>query len=375
VTSEIIIVGAGIAGASAAYELAATHRVVVLEREDQPGYHTTGRSAALYTENYGNTAIRALTSASRAFFENPPQGFTAHPLLSPRPVLGIATKDQRSACDEALKIANAAKAGVVVEISKAEAVNRLPILNADYVDRCIYEPDAMDMDVHAIHQGFLRGLKSRGGKVVTNAELTSLERRNGTWHLATTAGEFAAPVVVNAAGAWADEVGKMAHAGQIGLVPMRRTVLTFDLPAGMDPAYWAMLHDVDEDFYTKPEAGRMLASPADETPSPPCDAQPEEIDIAMAIDRVQAAITVPITRIVRKWAGLRSFVPDRTMVAGESSTAPGFFWLAGQGGYGIQTSPSMGRAIAARVRGEDLPADLRARGLTPATLGPARLGA
>jgi D-arginine dehydrogenase len=364
VTSEIIIVGAGIAGASAAYELAATHRVVMLEREDQPGYHTTGRSAALYTENYGNTAIRALTSASRAFFENPPQGFTAHPLLSPRPVLGIATKDQRSACDEALKIANAAKAGVVVEISKAEAVNRLPILNADYVDRCIYEPDAMDMDVHAIHQGFLRGLKSRGGKVVTNAELTSLERRNGTWHLATTAGEFAAPVVVN-----------MAHAGQIGLVPMRRTVLTFDLPAGMDPAHWAMLHDVDEDFYTKPEAGRMLASPADETPSPPCDAQPEEIDIAMAIDRVQAAITVPITRIVRKWAGLRSFVPDRTMVAGESSTAPGFFWLAGQGGYGIQTSPSMGRAIAARVRGEDLPADLRARGLTPATLGPARLGA
>jgi D-arginine dehydrogenase len=167
----------------------------------------------------------------------------------------------------------------------------------------------------------------------------------------------------------------MAGAGRVGLVPMRRTALTFDLPAGMDPAPWAMLHDVDEEFYAKPEAGRMLASPADETPSPPCDAQPEELDIALCIDRLQAAITVPITRIVRKWAGLRSFVPDRTMVAGESSTAPGFFWLAGQGGYGIQTSPSMGRAIAARVRGEDLPADLRSRGLTAAMLGPARLGA
>jgi D-arginine dehydrogenase len=232
----------------------------------------------------------------------------------------------------------------------------------------------MDMDVHAIHQGFLRGLKARGGTVVTNAELQALERRGGVWHLTTRAGEYSAPIVINAAGAWADEIGRMAGTGLIGLVPKRRTALTFDLPAGLNPASWPSLHDVDELFYAKPEAGRLLASPADETPSPPCDAQPEEIDIVTVIDRLEAVITIKITRIARKWAGLRSFVDDRTMVAGEAGTAKGFFWLAGQGGYGIQTSPSMGRAIAALVRGQDLPADLLRRGLTSATLSPSRMG-
>ncbi len=193
--------------------------------------------------------------------------------------------------------------------------------------------------------------------------------------MTTTAGEFTAPIVINAAGAWADEIGHLAGAGAIGLEPKRRTALTFDLPAGLNPAPWPALHDVDELYYAKPEAGRLLASPADETPSPPCDAQPEEIDIATVIDRLEQVITIKISRIVRKWAGLRSFVADRTMVAGAASSTPGFFWLAGQGGYGIQTSPSMGRAIAALVRGQDLPADLLRRGLTSATLSPARLGA
>lgn len=374
-TIDVIIIGAGIAGASAGYELATTHRVVVLEREEHPGYHTTGRSAALYTENYGNAAIRALTGASRDFFENPPQGFTEHPVLSPRGVLGVATAAQSVSFDEGLKLANAATPGVVVEVDRAEALKRFPILNVDIIDRAMYEPDAMDMDVHAIHQGFLRGLKARGGTVITSAEVRSLARRNGAWRLTTTAGEFMAPIVINAAGAWADEIGRLAGAGAIGLEPKRRTALTFDLPAGLNPAPWPALNDVDELFYTKPEAGRLLASPADETPSPPCDAQPEEIDIATVIDRLETVITVKISRIVRKWAGLRSFVADRTMVAGEASNSPGFFWLAGQGGYGIQTSPSMGRAIAALVRGQDLPADLLRRGLTSATLSPARLGA
>lgn len=375
VTIDVIIIGAGIAGASAGYELAPTHRVVVLEREEHPGYHTTGRSAALYTENYGNEAIRALTSASRDFFENPPQGFTAHPLLSPRGVLGIATAAQSASFDEGLKLANAVTPGVVVEVDRATALKHFPILNAGIIDRAMYEPDAMDMDVHAIHQGFLRGLKARGGTVVTNVDVQALERRGGAWHLTTSAGDYSAPIVINAAGAWADEIGRLAGSGPIGLVPKRRTALTFDLPTGLNPAPWPSLHDVDELFYAKPEAGRLLASPADETPSPPCDAQPEEIDIATVIDRLEAVITVKISRIARKWAGLRSFVADRTMVAGEAGNAKGFFWLAGQGGYGIQTSPSMGRAIAALVRGDDLPGDLLRRGLTSATLSPARLGA
>jgi D-arginine dehydrogenase len=370
---DVAIIGAGIAGASAAYQLAATHRAVLIEREDQPGYHTTGRSAALYSETYGNAAIRALTTASRALLESPPAEFSAQGFLSPRGVVYVAPRDLRDAVDALLK--EVARPKQLYEIDRDTALKHVPVIDPDNLDRALYEPEAMDIDVHALHQAFLRGFRARGGTLVTDAEVSAIAHSGGSWRATTRQGVYAAPALVNAAGAWCDEIGRMAGAAPIGLVPKRRTAFMFDPPAALDTTHWPLLIDVAEQFYVKPDAGRLLGSPADETPSPPCDAQPEELDIAIAIDRIQSATTMRIDRIGRKWAGLRSFVADKTPVVGEARRAPGFFWLAGQGGYGIQTCGAMGRFAAAIVRGAALDADLIDLGLTPETLAPGRLGA
>lgn len=370
---DVAIIGAGIAGASAAYHLAQTHRTVLIEREDQPGYHTTGRSAALYTETYGNAPIRALTTASRALLETPPAEFAAQGFLSPRGVVYVAPRELRDAVDALLR--EISRPELMHEIDRQSALKRVPAINPDYLDRALYEPDAMDIDVHGLHQAFLRGFRAHGGVLVTDGEVTVLERKGAAWLVTTRQGRFAAQAVVNAAGAWCDEIGHMAGAAPIGLVPKRRTAFMFDPPPGLESKDWPLLIDVQEQFYIKPDAGRLLGSPADETPSPPCDAQPEELDIAMAIDRIQTATTMRIDRIGRKWAGLRSFVADKTPVVGEARDAPGFFWLAGQGGYGIQTCGAMGRFAAAIVRRAGLDADLIDLGLTPETLGPGRLAA
>ena len=366
-----IVIGAGIAGASAAYELASDSRVIVLERESQPGYHTTGRSAALYTETYGNRAIRALTSGSRAFFEAPPAGFSDHPLLSPRGTLLIGLADQEGslamALDEGQRTVDA-----VSMIGAAEVMRRIPFLKPGYAAAAVWEPEARDMDVHAIHQGFLRGFRARGGKVICDAEVLSLTR-SGDWKIETRAGTFSAPVVINAAGAWADVVAHMAGAKAIGLVPKRRTAFTFDVPAGTALEKVPAVIDVDETWYIKPESGRLLGSPADETPSEPCDAQPEELDLAIAVDRIEQALSFGVGRLHSKWAGLRSFVADKTMVVGYTRSCDGFFWLAGQGGYGIQTSPAMARIAADLARDKPFPKDLEDRGLAPLDLSPDRL--
>jgi D-arginine dehydrogenase len=367
-----LIVGAGLAGPSAGYELAARSRVILLEREAQPGYHSTGRSAAMFIESYGNVPVRAITAASRAFFESPPAGFTESPLLSPRGVLYIARKDQRAELER--NFAELSREGPHIKrVGRDKALEMFPLLNPAYVEDSFIDADAMDMDVHAIHQGFLKGLRARGGRVVTGAELVRAERRGGAWRVTTSAGEFAAPVLVNAAGAWADQVAKIAGARAVGLVPKRRTAFIFDAPAGAKVDPWPLIADAGEKFYFKPEAGKLLGSPADETPVEPQDIQPEELDLAIAADRIEAAITFKIARIQRRWAGLRSFVPDKTMVVGFAPDAEGFFWLAGQGGYGIQTAPAMGRIAAALARGEALPEDVAKRGVTAAHLAPQRL--
>jgi D-arginine dehydrogenase len=368
---DVLIIGAGIAGASAGYELAKDVRVIVLERESQPGYHTTGRSAALYTETYGNRSIRAVTSASRSFFENPPPGFSEHPLLSPRGTLLVGRADQEASLTMALDEAQRTVDGVSM-IGANELHAKVPFLKPGYATGAVWEPDARDMDVHAIHHGFLRGLKARGGRVVTDAEVMGLSA-NGDWTVETRAGTFKAPVVINAAGAWADVIARMAGTKPVGLVPKRRTAFTFDVPAGvhLDPV--PAVIDVDETWYIKPEAGRLLGSPADETPSEPCDAQPEELDLAIAVDRIEQALAFGIGRFHSKWAGLRSFVADKSMVCGFARKTPGFFWLAGQGGYGIQTSPGMGRIAAALAQGKPFPADIADRGTGPVDLSPDRL--
>ncbi len=368
---DFLIVGAGMAGASAGYELAHRGSVILLERESQPGYHTTGRSAAMFIESYGNATVRAITSASRAFFVGPPEGFSEAALLSPRGVLLLARKDQMAALEH--EYAEVSRdAPNLRQLDKKETLALFPLVNPDYVEAGLLDPDAMDMDVHAIHQGFLRGLRARGGELVTSAEVTSAERKGGRWHVRTPAGDFAAPVLVNAAGAWADVLAARAGAKPVGLVPKRRTAFIFDAPPGSRLDGCPLAADVEEQFYFKPEAGKLLGSPADETPVEPQDVQPEELDIAIAADRIEKAVTFKIARISRRWAGLRSFVADKTLVAGFAPDAEGFFWLAGQGGYGIQTSPAMGRITAALASGASLPPDVAARGVTEAQLGPAR---
>ena len=375
--ADFLVIGAGMAGASAAYELASHGSVIVLERESQPGYHSTGRSAALYTQTYGHPVVRALTVASWDFYTRPPEGFSDHPLLTPRGVLLIGRADQTAALDRDFAEGRRLTPSVQ-RLDREQALARAPFLREDYVAGAVWEPDAMDLDVHAIHTGYLRGLKARGGRVVTDAGVQAVERRDGLWIATTPAGTFAAPVLVNAAGAWADVLAGMAGVRPVGLVPKRRTAVTFD-PVFAEPAHaaglndWPMVIDVDEQFYVKPDAGRLLLSPADETPVEPCDVQPEEMDIAIAIDRMEQAARFTVRRVAHKWAGLRSFVADKVMVVGYDDGAEGFFWLAGQGGYGIQTAPAMGRTAAALATGGDLPAEVAALGVRPGDLAPSRL--
>jgi D-arginine dehydrogenase len=371
-SADVLVIGAGMAGASLAYELSPHARVIVLEREDQPGYHTTGRSAALYSETYGNATMRMLTRAGRRFFTTPPTGFAQAPLLTPRGTLLVGTPAQR----EALQRVHDDSAGEVgsLQLWSAEQVNhKVPVFGGLPLAGGVWEPEAMDIDVHALHQGYLRGLRARGGQVVCHAEVQALSCTQGQWTVQTRAGEFSAPLVVNAAGAWADELGAMAGSQSIGLQPLRRTAITFDAPAALDTAAWPAVIDVDEQFYFKPEAGRLLASPADETPSPPCDAQPDEYDIAVLVDRIETATTLRVPRIHSRWAGLRSFVADRTLVAGFDAQRSGFFWLAGQGGYGIQTASGASRAAAALVLARPLPSELQDLGLVAEHLSPLRL--
>ena len=366
------LIGAGMAGASAGYFLAEHGPLLLLEREDMPGYHTTGRSAAIYSETYGNATIRALTSGGRDFFTAPPQGFTEVPLLTPRGALFIGRSDQQDALERTAR-EGAELVPSVRRIEAAEACALVPVLRQDYVAGAVLEPDATDMDVNAIHQGFLRGLRARGGEIVTRAAVERLERAQGLWRIATSAGEFTADVLINAAGAWGDELAGLASAAPVGLVPKRRTAITLPAPDGAgDLDAWPLTIDVDEQFYFKPEAGHLLASPADETPMPPCDVQPEELDIAILVDRLQQATSLNVPRIERRWAGLRSFVADKSPVVGFDPACEGFFWLVGQGGYGIQTAPSMGRVAAALAREQEVPTDLRQWGVAASALSPAR---
>lgn len=369
--ADAIVVGAGIAGASAAYELSTTHRVLLLEREAQPGLHATGRSAAIFSEIYGNAIVRGLSRASRKFLFAPPAGFAEAPLVSPRATLFVAPPEQVAALRAMREDADVAAS--TEPMSAAEALARVPILAPERVVEALYEPGASDIDVNGLHQGFLRGFKARGGALVCDVRVDAIDAKGGIWRVIAGDAVYEAKVLVNAAGAWVDEVANLAGAAAIGIEPKRRTVVLIDAPKEHDIRAWPLTIDADETFYFKPDAGRILVTPADETPSPPCDAQAEELDVALAIDRFESMTTMRVRRVVHKWAGLRSFAADRTPVAGFEVAKPGFFWLAGQGGYGMQTSSAMARVAAALIRGEDVPADIRAEGVTAEALAPARL--
>jgi len=369
--ADVIVIGAGIAGASVAYELSTTHRVLLLEREPQPGLHSTGRSAAIFSEIYGNAVIRGLSRATRDFLFAPPPGFAEASLVSARGSLFVAPPEQVAAL-RAMRDDPDVAAGTEV-VGPDEAVRRVSILRREKVAEALYAPGDTDIDVNALHQGFLRGLKARGGELICNVQIAGLEKKSDNWRAIAGDTIYEAPVIVNAAGAWADTVGELAGVKPLGIQPRRRTVVLLDPPAGVDIRNWPLTIDAVETFYFKPDAGRILLTPADETPTPPCDAQPEEMDIALAIDRFENMTTMSVRRVVHKWAGLRSFAPDRSPVVGFDPGASGFFWLAGQGGYGMQTSSAMARSAAALIRGEDLPADIKAQNVSAAALSPTRL--
>jgi D-arginine dehydrogenase len=316
--------------------------------------------------------VRALTAASRGLFDRPPPGFGDTPLLAPRGLLYLALPGQEAALDAALDAAQAAGLGLR-RISPKTACARVPLLRPEMVVGAAEENEARDIDVAALHQGYLRGLGARGGRLVTGAKVEALERRDGLWQAATPLGRFAAPLLVNAAGAWADEVAGLAGLAPLGLTPKRRTAMLIAGPPEGSAA-WPLIADIGETWYCRPEAGgKLLLSPADATPCPPCDARPEELDIALAVDRFERVMTLPVRRIEHSWAGLRSFAPDGSLIIGPDPRVEGFFWQAGQGGYGIQTAPAAARLGAALLTDAAFPGDIAAAGLETRTVDPARL--
>lgn len=371
---DFLIIGSGIAGASLACELAPHGSVLVCEQEDRHGYHTTGRSAAIYIESYGAAPLRRLTAASRAFFDNPPEGFCDYRLLSPRGCMNIASEAQRPAL-ETLK-AEISATGSAFDTLDGDAARALvPILKPEAVVEAVYEPNAADIDVGALHQGFLKLARARGAELRLDAAVEALERQSRGWRVRLASGEvIAARIVVNAAGAWADRIARLAGARPLGMTPMRRTIILLDPPPGAEIAAWPAVIDADEEYYFKPEAGMILASPADETPSEPLDAAPDELDIAICVDRLQHVAELPVRRVARSWAGLRTFAPDRVPVFGYAPRTEGFFWFAGQGGYGMQIAPAAARLGAALALGRAVPADILDRGLVAEDVSPARFG-
>lgn len=370
-TSDVIVIGAGIAGASAAYHLAPTASVVILEAEHAPGYHTTGRSAALFVPpGAPRSVVGALVNGSEAFLTSPPDGFADRALLSPLGALMVAGPGEDA---ELAAIIEGGARGQ--RLDQAETLGLCPALRPETVAAGLFDSGVLEIDVDRLLQGYLRATTLSGGRLVTSARVNALARRHGLWTADTPAGRFAAPVVVNAAGAWADTIAGMAGVATIGLAPKRRTVINFDAPATLGCAAFPIVGDVGDSYYFRPEAGGLMASLADETPSPPCDAQSEELDMAMIVDRIQRATIFDIPRITHSRAGLRSFVADRVPAVGMAPDADGFLWLAGQGGFGIETLPAMGRIAAALARGDAFPGDAGLAGVSAGDLDPARLGA
>ncbi len=372
--ADFLIIGGGIAGASVAYWLSPHGRVILLERESQPGYHSTGRSAAMFMESYGTPQVCALTRASRAFFENPPAGFADSPVLSARGAMMVATQGQDTLLANYWESARTLSPNARLLDARA-ACALVPVLRADRVLGAVHEPDALAMDVDVLHQGYLRGIRRSGGTVVCNAEVTALQRSAQGWQLRAGGIDYAAPVVLNAAGAWADVVASLAGVRPIGLQPKRRSAFIFAPPQGVSSNDWPLTIGIDEDWYFKPDAGMLLGSPANADPVPPQDVQAEELDIALAIDRIESMTSLSIRRPSRTWAGLRSFVADGDLVGGFDADASGFFWVAAQGGYGIQTSAAMGEACAALARGLPIPERIASFGLSAAMLAAQRLAA
>lgn len=373
VQADVLIIGGGIAGISLASALSGYCRVVVVDMEGHAGYHATGRSAASYFESYGNAAVRALTRASKSFFIRPPDGFTEQPLARMRPTMVIARDDQCATMDAYL--ADDDVAANVSEISTQAAQRFVPILQPESCRRATLEQSCMDLDVNQLLQSFLRKAKGSGASLMLKEEVQRIERHCGDWLVSTRSMTWQASIVVNAAGAWADEVAVRAGVRPIGIRPLRRSACIVPSPANHVIDDWPLTMNVAEEFYFKPDAGALLLSSADEEPSAPCDAAPEEMEIATAIDRVQQATALTVSRVISRWAGLRSFTSDKTPAIGFADDAENFFWLAGQGGYGVQSSPAASELAASLILDKPLPEWLARAGVIPGVVSPSRFAA
>ncbi|CAN7368937.1 FAD-binding oxidoreductase [Bosea sp. LjRoot90] len=370
---DVIIVGGGIAGASAAYVLSRHGSVALIEREEHAGYHSSGRSAAQFTVGITAPTMRRMAQASRAFLEAPPAGFCAHPIMTPRGCLTVADTGQEAALDrlEERILSVGARAE---RLDSPAALGLFPALRAEKVHGGVYEPDAMDIDVDVLLQGYLRGARANGATIALKAVVDTIRRDAAGWTVAWPGGEVQAPLLVNATGAWADEIARLAGIAPLGIVPKRRTAFTFALQPDHDSRAWPHVSNVDYRWYVKPEPGCLMGSLADATPVEPGDAYADDFDVAQAIDNIEQDTSFRIGRPLSQWAGLRSFVADANPVAGMRPAEPGFFWLVGQGGCGILTSPAMAEATAALLAGRELPANLTELGITAADLSPARAG-
>jgi D-arginine dehydrogenase len=340
---DIIVIGGGIAGTSAAAMLAAEANVLQIEAEPQLGYHSTGRSAAIFIRNYGNAALRALNAASAPVLQEP-TGISDRSLLSPRGEMVIADEANMPALDD-----YAAGSTGLEYLTPDEAVSLVPILQRALIAGAVFERDAQDIDVDRMLQGYARLLRIRGGRTVTGTAVTGLKHDKGFWHVTTPTGAWHTKVIVNAAGAWADTVAQMAGLPPIGITPMRRSAALMNVPPEYQTDSWPLFASAAESWYAKPDAGRLMISPADEDPVEAHDAWPDDMVLAMGLDRFEQAVTIPVTRPTHTWAGLRNFARDRTPVAGFDPTEDGFYWLAGQGGNGVQTAPALAALSASQI--------------------------
>lgn len=372
-TFDVAIIGGGIAGLSLAYFLSPHRSLAVLERETALGYHSTGRSAAEFVLRYNAPEICQLAAIAKDFFDSPPDGFSDIPLLKQRGGVMIANAEKAGRLEKVFR-AELAFTPELEPLDEDEALARLPILKPGYAAAAFYDPNFWDIEVESLLQGYVKGARRNGAEIRERHAVLSASHDGQAWTIGTSSGPVRAKTVVNAAGGWVDSTAELFGVRPLGIIPHRRTAITVDLPEGIDISDMPEINEVDEDFYMKPDAGRLFASPADATPCEPGDVQPEELDIAWAAHYVEEATTIPVRRVAKSWAGMRSFSPDKLPVIGFAQDRPGFFWLAGQGGYGILTSPALGSLAASVLGNAALPEGFKAKALDPYLFSPLRYG-
>ncbi len=357
--SDFLVIGGGIAGISAAARLSHLGQVTLLEAEAGLGYHTSGRSAALFEESYGKPTTVALNRASKAYLQSANGG-----VLSPRGLLLLAR------AEEAESFATDLAQMALDQISVAEAQAMVPILDTEVITQAAYDAEAWDIDTDRLIQNFAREVRGNGGEVLTGQRVERITRTDSGWAVSTAKGDFEARVLVNAAGSWVDEIARLAGIAPLGFTPLRRSMARIPAPGGHDVTHWPLAFGTGETWYCKPDAGKLIVSPAEEDPSHPHDAWPDDMVLAEGLARYEAFVTEPVTRLDSSWAGLRTFAPDRSLVLGPDAVDPSFVWVAGQGGYGFQSSPAASQLIADLVGGRepDLPPDV-VIGLSPGRFG------